>query len=154
GYGAVVLAILSPPVLMLLWDGQIDGVALLGFLALPWGIPLLIAKPTITIFALLARPRWVVWAGAFLALSFLVWGWWPAQVLATLDGRNQHPMAMGWQVLGWPIAVLGLVLLFFTPRSDPLRLMAAGSFLLPYLMPYQYVCLLPALGRLEARRQL
>ena len=49
--------------------------------------------------------------------------------------------------------VAGVLLLSITDR-DPWRLMAAGSFISPYVMPYHYYLLLPALGRVSGPRRI
>lgn len=145
---AVIMAITSSPLLMLLWQGNVDGLVLFGLVAFPPGVALVLMKPTIAGWAVLARKRWTLWAIGFLVLTFFVWGLWPFNMINSFQYRYLHPMAMGWHNLGWPVALLGLVLLLFT-NADPLRLMAAGSFLAPYVMPVHYLVLIPALGRVN-----
>lgn len=159
-YVGVAMATLSVPVMVLLWDGQIDGLALLGFLVLPWGTPLLLIKPTLGIFSLLARKSWAFAGFVFAALSILLWGWWPGQAIRIhvlsdyLSLSDPHPASMGWFNLGWPIALIGMGLMPLTSRKDPMHLMAAGSFLMPYVFPYHFILLLPTLGRFSHGRQL
>ncbi|QYK51757.1 MAG: hypothetical protein KF701_04500 [Anaerolineales bacterium] len=150
-----VLAVLSPPVLVLLWAGNVDGWALLGYLTLPWGVPLLMIKPTIGAFVLLTRRSWFIAGLVFTALTLLVWGWWPAQAIGMhVTGGNIHTSSsMGWYILGWPIGALGVLLMLFTDRKSPWHMMAAGSFLMPYVFPYHFILLLPALGRWGGLRQ-
>ena len=150
--GASVMAITTAPLLILLWQGNIDGLVLLGYVAFPPGVVLSLIKPTIAGWAILARRQWMLWGLGFGVLSIIVWGFWPASLRDVFDYRYYHPMAMGWQNLGWPVALLGLILLVFT-NADPLRLMAAGSFLSPYVMPNHYLVLLPALGRVHGWRR-
>lgn len=153
-YVGVMMAIFSVPTLVLMWGGQIDGWALLGFLILPWGVPLLIVKPTLISFALLARKEWIIGGVIFGGLSLLIWGWWPQSLIETIPGRLGHPAAVGWEIVGWPLAVFGLLLFLFSNRSDPFHLIAAGSFLMPYLLTYHFVSLLPILGRTTRIKQL
>jgi len=150
GYVAALMAVLSLPVALLLWDGNVDGWPLLGYLLLPWGVPLLLIKPTIGAFALLARRSWFIAGAIFAVLSLAIWGWWPAQAINIhVVGNYKHPAAMGWYVLGWPILLLGAVLLLLSNRKDPIQLMAAGSFAMPYVFTSHLILLLPALGRLQ-----
>jgi len=158
---AVAMVTLSVPVVVLLWDGQIDGLALLGYLLLPWGLPLFLIKPTLGLWALLARKDWMIAGIIFAALSFLFWGWWPDQAFRihvisdyTHPLFGPHPASMGWFKLGWPIALAGIGLMLFTNRKDPFHLMAAGSFLMPYVFPYHFILLLPVLGRFRHVKQL
>jgi hypothetical protein len=146
--GAVAMATTAPTLLMLLWQGNVDGLVLLGLVALPPGVVLALIKPTIAGWALLARRQWTLWAIGFGLVSLVIWGWWPGSLMHAFDGRFLHPMAMGWHNLGWPVALMGLILLAFT-NADPMRLMAAGSFLAPYVMPNHYLLFLPALGRVS-----
>lgn len=74
-------------------------------------------------------------------------------MLLSVGDRIQHPSAFGWINLGWPIILIGIVLLIRTP-AEPLPLMAAGSFLSPFLMPQHFVLLLPALGYVRGWRRL
>ena len=154
GYVAVIMAVLSFPVMILVWDGNVDGWGLLGYLLLPWGVPLLLIKPTIGAFALFARRSWFIAGLVFAVLSVVIWGWWPAQAIGLhVIGNYKHTAAMGWYVLGWPIALIGVLMMLLTNRKDPIHLMAAGSFLMPYVFPYHFIFLLPALGRLESFEQ-
>jgi hypothetical protein len=146
--GAALLAVLSAPVWMLMWQGTIDGVVLLGFVLLPPGVLWMLLKPQIAVWGILARRNWVLSAIVCLAISLLIWGWWPQDMLTALSHLVGHPIAMGWQVLGLPVLLVGLVLLLCSD-ADPLRLMAAGSFLAPYLMSVHLVLLLPAIGRVN-----
>lgn len=52
---AAFLAIVSPPTLILLWQGNIDGLILLGLVAIPIGIPLALVKPHLSLWALFAK---------------------------------------------------------------------------------------------------
>jgi len=48
--------------------------------------------------------------------------------------------------------LLGLVLFPFS-GPDPLRLMASGVLIMPFFMPYHFLMLLPALGRVRSFRR-
>jgi len=150
--GAIVMALISPPLLILLWQGNIDGLVLLGLVGLPPGAVFALIKPTIAGWAILARRRWLLWSLGYILVSLVIWGFWPATMLHAFDNRYLHPMAMGWINLGWPVAAIGVFLLVHT-NADPLRLMAAGSFLAPYVMPNHYLVLLPAIGRVNGWRR-
>lgn len=155
GYVGAVMAVFTPAVFVLLWAGQVDGWALLGYLLLPWGVPLLLIKPTIGAFVLLARKQWFLAGLAFAAATLLLWPEWPLRAVSIhVVGNYPHVATMGWYKLGWPIAVVGLVLMLFTNRRDPLHLMAAGTFLMPYVFPYHLVLIFPVLGRLRSVSQL
>ncbi|MCW5874083.1 MAG: hypothetical protein KIS88_05505 [Anaerolineales bacterium] len=150
-----VLAVLTPHVFVLLWAGQVDGWALLGYLIMPWGVPLLLIKPTIGAFALLTRRSWFLAGVIFALLTLVVWGWWPAETLRLHVTEHVYTAStMGWYILGWPVAVLALGLLLFTNRKDPFHMMAAGAFAMPYAFPYHFVLLLPLFGRWAGLRQL
>lgn len=149
---AMLLALLTPPVWMLMWLGQTDGLAMWGLMFFPLGMLWALTKPNITVWAIFARWQWVVWAAAMGAVSLLIWGWWPGRLLAARGMCQTHPSAMGWGNVGWPILVLGLLLFPFSGRN-PLRLMAAGVMLMPFVMPYHFLMLLPALGKVHGWRR-
>lgn len=155
GYVGALMAVVSPPVVVLLWAGQVDGWGLIGYMLLPWAVPLLIIKPTVAAFALFARRSWFLAALAFAAITLLLWPSWPSQAIGIhVEGDYPHVASMGWFKLGWPIGILGLLLMLFTNRKDPLHLIAAGGFLMPYVFPYHFVFLLPVLGRFRYFQQL
>jgi hypothetical protein len=85
-------------------------------------------------------------------VSILIWGWWPSTIIAARSHSPAAPSAMGWLAMGWPVFLLGLLLFPFS-GPDPLRLMASGVLLTPFFMPYHYVFLLPALGRVRGWRR-
>ena len=72
----VALALFTPPIFMVMWDGQIDGLALLGLFGLPWLVPFALVRPHLTIWAILSRRNWTLGAVIFGALTLMVWGWW------------------------------------------------------------------------------
>lgn len=149
----VALALFTPPIFMVMWDGQIDGLALLGLFGLPWLVPFALVRPHLTIWAILSRRNWTLGAIIFGALTLMVWGWWPANVLGGMEFNLGHPMAMGWARLGWPIGVLGIVMLIFA-GGDMYRLLAAGTVAASYLMPYHFLILLPSMGRVKGWRRI
>ena len=151
--GAVLLALLTPPVFMALWLGNIEGLVLLGLVALPPGVVLALMKPNLTLWAMLARRRWLFWSAALFLGSLLVWGWWPARTFSEMGRLGENPMTIGWYNLGWPVGLLGAILLLLS-NADPLRLMAAGFLVTPYLMPNHSLLLLPALGRVTGWKRL
>lgn len=142
----------SMPLFWTLWLGQIDAVPLLGIALLPWGIPLVMMKPQVGF--------WYVWAWwkmhkdrvwivlgvlAFLILTLIIWGWWPARFTLPV------PFDSAYDLSGWRISVvLGLVaLLGAILENDPDRSMALGALAAPYLQGASYIVLLPALTRLR-----
>jgi hypothetical protein len=151
----VLLVALNPLVWMLMWLGTVDGLMLLGLAALPFGVPLLLLKFHISGWALLGTRRDLLWGLAWGGLSLILWGLWPLNILTAYNRPDQpppHPLLMGWQTTG-PLFILpGLVLLLLSDR-DPFRLIAAGTFITPYLMPYHFSILLPALGRVRGWKQ-
>ncbi len=149
---AVVLALMSPQTLIVLWTGHIDGLALLGIWALPWAIPIVLMKSTFIGFAVLTRKSWLIAALLFSLLSILIWPDWIKHLIATLPFRNTHPASGGWESTGIVPVVLGLILFLFSRRKDVFQNMAAGSLLYPFILPYHYIVLLPALGELKGSR--
>jgi hypothetical protein len=150
---AALLAILTPPLFMLLWRGNPTGLVLLGVLGLPYGVVYALLQPSIAVWAILARRRWILWAAGFGLLTLVIWGWWPGKMLGAVSELSSHPVAIGWESIGWPVALVGLVLLPFTD-ADPLHLMAAGTFLIPYLQPAHLLLLVPAIGRVTGWRRI
>ncbi len=146
--GSILLALLTPPLWFLLWVGQPDGLGLLGLIT--GVIPLALIKPQLTIFSLMSKKILLAWAAIFLMVSLLVWPLWPVKLnLASFD----HPAAFGWGVTGWPILVLGLILLAGA-GNHRYRLMAAGFLTSPFLMPYNFAVLVPAIGEVQGYRKI
>jgi hypothetical protein len=153
GLFAALLALLSPPVWYLLWDGQIDGLVLLGLLFLPWSIPLVLLRPQIIGWVLITRKKWALWMVVWLAASFLIWGQWISQSFSLSAGSVAHPTAMGWNTLGWPVLLVGLWMIL-SSRGDPWRILAGAFLASPYVQPYHMTMLLPALGRVKGWQRL
>jgi hypothetical protein len=150
---AAALALLTAPVLMLMWEGHAAPVTLFGLLALPFGVPYALIQPHIAPWSLLARRRWTLFAIGFGLLTLAIWGLWPLQVIGLASSSIAHPIAMGWSRLGWPVLLVGLLMLL-NINADPLRLMAMGAFITPYANAVHFVLLLPAIGRVRGWRRL
>lgn len=151
-FAAAALALATPVVPILLWEGNMVMVVMVGMAILPVGIPWALVQPHLMTFALLSRRRWTIWAAAFGVVTVLIWGLWPLQTIGLLGGSTSHIIAMGWLPMGWPVLVIGLFMLPFT-HAHPYRLMAVGTFLLPYVMAVHMVLLLPAIGEVKGWRR-
>ena len=55
----IALAVVFMPTLWVFFMGNVDGLVLAGLMIMPWGIPLVLMKPQVSAFALLARRRWL-----------------------------------------------------------------------------------------------
>ena len=152
GLQAAALALLTPSLWYLLWDGQIDGLILIGMLFLPWSIPIVLLRPQIIGWMLLSRRRWTIWAALWLGVSFVLWKNWFGVALLRSRGSILHPTAMGWATLGWPILLLGIGMLL-TAGGNPWRILAGAFVASPYVQPYHIIMLLPALGRVGGWRR-
>jgi hypothetical protein len=150
---SALLALCTLPVLTLAWVGNIDGLALFGFVSMPAGIVWLTLKPHLGFWAMLSRRSWLLWAILFCSIMLLISPGWPMQLIGSLGQRLQHPSAFGWASLGWWMIPVGLVLLMGS-SADPIVLMAAGSFLSPFLMPQHFVLLTPAFGRVSGIKRI
>ncbi len=150
---AVAMAGFNFPILVSLSHGPADAFLILGLALLPWGIPLVLIKPQVVIWALFARFRWLWMAAVFGLLTFLVWGLWPITQLGVAQDAGSlvsvHNIS-AWR-LGWPFGAAALGMMLYTLRfdRDPDRLMCAGALLFPYMMVNHYIPLLPALGRVR-----
>jgi hypothetical protein len=153
---AVVLAVLTPPIFMLMWQGNVAGLVLLGIVGLPWTVPYLLLQPNLGMWVVLARRQWTIAAVVLGILSLVIWGWWPPELLSTIANDAQrvtHPAAMGWQVLGWPVVAIGLLMLL-NINLDPIRMLAVGAFITPYIMPVHMLLIIPAIGRVRGWERL
>lgn len=159
GILAVVFTLITPVPWMLTWVGQIEVMALIGVISLPLGIVLAFAKPHMAPWAALGSRRDIAWLVIFLSATLLIWWMWPLALAdATLTyrigrGTSTHPLAMGWSNTHIVVALIGAVLLLFTNR-DRWRLIAAGCLISPFLMPYHFYLLLPALGLTQGYAQI
>ena len=149
---AIFMALFSLQMSVLLWLGHIDALSLLGILALPWAIPLVLMKSTFVGFAVFTRKSWFLAAMVFAVLSLAIWPAWPNQLVSTLDFRNEHPSAGGWRQTSLLPVLLGVFLLLKSKRTDLFQTLAAGAILFPFILPYHHIILLPALGSLKGLR--
>lgn len=128
----------SPPMFYILLHGQIDMIVAGAVLLPPWIWPIAaITKPQVAI-GLLAGVRRKYWlraglfTGAVLAVSFLIWGFWPPALLGQAtpfvgEGHNLWGGLWPFQVpLGVLFVVMGL------SRSDERYLIVGSPFLSPY----------------------
>ncbi len=144
---SALLPLLTLPLLWTIFLGQLEGIALLGLLGLPWLTPLALIKPQVAIFAFGARKSYLLGLAIFLGLSLLVWGPWPLRALAVnryyAEGRYVQDIGLG--IYG---AVIALPLLWLS-RGDVDMLMLSGAFLTPHLIPYNLLPVVPAIARLR-----
>jgi hypothetical protein len=126
-----VAVLFSLPVLWTIFLGQLEGLVVLGLLGLPWLAPLALMKPQISFFAFGAKRSWIIALLVWLAISFVLWGFWPARMLAVnsyyAEGRYVQDIAIGW------IGILVALPLFWFSRGDMDMLMVAGAFMTPHL---------------------
>lgn len=150
----ICLFLLSAPVTLCLWNGNIEWLCMLGFL-LPagWGLPLLLIKPQIGIgvavfygFQVLLRKRsplvflpslvLLLWSIAFYDLWFMRWNItvnWSASV-----GK------MGWNLSLWPYGlIIGIPMILRAIISRKREWAIASSpFLSPYGLLFNYASVL------------
>lgn len=141
------LVVISLPMLWLLFKSDVDGLALLGLVTLPWGVPLLLLKPQLGMFALLANRRNFIAGAVWGVISVLIWGLWFTR-LQLVSGAQ---WAIDWpqDIALFPWGILIALPLMWLGRGDEDMLMAAGSFATPHLFPYHFVLIMPALARLS-----
>jgi len=140
---SAVAAFVAMPLWWVLFLGQLDGLALLGVLGLPWLMPLALIKPQIAGFAILTRRKCLIAAVCFVLLSFAFWGFWPAKMLDYHADRLDSAGYIGLGLWGLPLAAL---VLWAVPGWDADKLMLAGAFITPALIPYQLLPLMPAIA--------
>jgi hypothetical protein len=149
---SMALAFLTLPLLWTVFLGQVDGLVLLGVLGLPFLAPLVLLKPQVSIFAFAARRSYLAALLVVLLLSFLLWGFWPRQVFSVWvvhqEGRYVDDISLG--LYGLLIAIP----LLWLSRGDVDMLMLAGSFVSPYLLPYNLIVVMPSIARLSPRSAL
>jgi len=149
----VILVLISPYPWLVFWAGQIEVMVIIGIMAMPFGIPLLFAKPNLGIWIVFRSRRDIFLTLGFVLISFVIWGLWPLdQYYHLITVRTFHAATIGWKNLHPSIGVLGVILFLLTDR-DQWRLMAAGSLTMPFVLPYHYFILLPAIGKLGGWRQ-
>jgi len=148
----ILAAFTTMPLFWTLWLGQLDAVPMLGLAFLPWGIPLVLVKPHVAVWYVWAwwrqQPhKWKIVLGvaAFVALTFVIWGWWVPRTSALANTTTVYNVSL-WKV--WP--PLGIVaMLAALLERDPDRAMALGALGVPYLQGVSYLVLVPALARLS-----
>lgn len=135
------------PLLWVIFLGQIDGLILVGFLWMPWLMPLAMLKPQVALFSFGARRSWLLAFILVLTLTLLIWGNWPAvmfDVNSTFaEGRYPQNIGLGWYGLPFFLATV------WFSRGDMDMLMASGAFISPYMMFYNLLPLTPAVARLR-----
>jgi len=146
GKGEVVALATSMPFLYLAANGNIDWLAGLAFLVEDKGLalPLLLVKPQVGIFAVLAWLRKSGWrillpAAGVALLSLAVYGWWPAEALANIQGMGGVGLTrMPWNASLFPWgAPLGLWLAWLAwKKSDEFYGVSATLLLFPYYGHY------------------
>lgn len=145
------IAFINLPLFWVIFLGQLDGLVLLGLLGLPWLMPLVLLKPQVAGFALLADRRNLFFALVFLLISFAVWGFWPQGFLdllhsLALRAEPKYPIVpLGWW--GLPLFVLFAALI---PRDQPACWMLAGAFISPYIHPHNLLPITPVIARFRA----
>ena len=146
---SIAVAFFSLPLLWTLFLGQLEGIVLLGLLGIPWLIPLALIKPQVSIFAFGATKRYFLVAIIFLLVSLLIWGLWPINTLnvESFYAEGRYPQNIGFGLRGLPIA---LIAMWFS-RGDMDMLMLSGIFMLPHLIPYNLLPVIPAIARLKPK---
>jgi hypothetical protein len=144
---STVAVLFSLPVFWTLFLGQIEGLVVLGLLALPWLTPVALLKPQISFFAFGAKRSWIVAFLIWMIISILIWGFWPAKMFAVnsyyAEGRYVQDIAIGW------IGMIVALPMFWFSRGDMDMLMLAGAFMTPHLIPYSMLPFTPAVARLK-----
>jgi len=142
----------SLPTLWTLFLGQLDGLALLGLLLMPFGVPLALLKPQLTTFAMFKNRKWFIAAAILGIISIAIWGWWPLNLIARAGSEWKEIQPQDISLFPWSIPFV-LPLLWLS-RGDDDMLMSAGSLLTPLLIPYYFIVLMPSLARLSMRWQI
>jgi hypothetical protein len=135
------------PLLWTLFLGQIEGIALLGVVGLPWLAPLALLKPQVTFFAFGAKRSYIAAFLILILVSFLIFGpWWNTMLnVETFYAEGRYPQNIG---LGWWGLPLFAASVWFS-RGDVDMLMLSGAFITPHLIPYNLMPLAPAIARLR-----
>lgn len=137
------------PLLWVFFMGNLDGLGLFGLLVMPWGIPLVLMKPQIAAFALLARRKWFLAAVIWTVLSFIIWGFWPVNFLMVGTPEWKAEWVQDISLFPWGL-LIALPLMWFS-RGDEDLLIAAGSLATPHLFPYHFIWLAPSLARMKTK---
>ncbi|MEW6717486.1 MAG: hypothetical protein AB1345_08285 [Chloroflexota bacterium] len=147
--------LLSPPVLHCLLNANIDWLPLLGFVLPPSiGLFFVVIKPQIgigvVIFWLIETTRARGWretvrtfvpVSVALALSFILFGFWPERFMA--------PVSFWWNASLWPASIpVGLVLMVTAIRQRKVEYsMAASPCLSPYVLLHSWSGALVSLSK-------
>ncbi|MBI5566846.1 MAG: hypothetical protein HY870_18240 [Chloroflexi bacterium] len=129
--------------------GQQPLIGLAMILLLPWAMPLILLRPQLAAFALLARRSWFVAGALWMVLSVIIWGWWLPNLLLKVTPELKAAQPQNVSLFPWSI-VFVLPMLWLS-RRDPDMLMAAGSLIAPSVIPYYYLVLIPSLARLPLK---
>jgi hypothetical protein len=140
-------AFLCLPLWWTLFLGQLEGIAILGLLGMPYLAPLAFVKPQLAVFAAFARRWWLLALFLVGILSVIIWGNWVVDPLRWQYGESEveWPQEVGLGLWGLPFFAL---LVWKMPRDDPYWWMLAGAFVTPRLIPYNLLPLMPVIARL------
>ncbi len=143
----ILLALCSLPTLWVFFMGNVDGLILVGMLLMPPAVPLVLMKPQIAAFSLLAKRKWLYAGILWMIISLIIWGFWPERLLLVTTSSWKAEWVQDISLFPWGI-LIGLPLLYFS-RGDQDLLMAAGSLMTPHLFPYHFIILMPSLARMK-----
>lgn len=140
------IAFFTLPALWVVFLGQIEGLIVFGLTGMPWLVPFVTIKPQVGYLAFLARKKDLVVLLIWMAVTIVIWGLWPLDMLtiSTFTAwQEPHDISL------WPWSLPVVIVLLWLSRGDEDMLMLAGIFALPYLHPYHYFVVLPAMARLH-----
>jgi hypothetical protein len=144
---ALFLALISLPTLWVFYLGNLDGLVLLGLISLPLGAPLVLIKPQVASFALLAKKNSIYFTIIWILISFMIWGFWPTNFSTLFTPEWKQEWVQDITLFPWGI-LIALPMMWFS-RGDEDLLMASGSLGTPHLFPYHFIVLMPALARMR-----
>ena len=132
----VLLALISPPVIMIVINGQIDALIVSAVIRPAEWWPLVVTiKPQTALALALAVPR-DRWVRAAVILSLLLFGFWPRPLLHSITAHSVH-LTRGIQSVLWTLRLaIGAVLVAWGARQRDERVLIAAS---PLLSPIDYV---------------
>jgi hypothetical protein len=114
---------------------------------LPYGVPLLLLKPQLGTFALLANRRYFLAGAIWGIITVLLYGFWFTRL--NLVGGPQWKIDWPQDISLLPWGIFIAVPLMWLGRGDSDMLMAAGSFVTPHLFTYHFVLVMPAIARMS-----
>jgi hypothetical protein len=142
---ALLWVITSAPFFSLVGNGSVDWIVVAGVLfASAWTVPLVLAKPQtgfFLVFLWFLRSRekleFILISLAFFALSLLIWGLWPVDMVQNIMAR---PLAaVNLSLFPWTIP-LGLFLLYYAwKHDDDLAAVWGGLFMAPYFVAHSLI---------------